>query len=489
MSSTERSDLMPFSKRIRGAAVAGAAVVALTTGMLTGLGPVPGGASSHREAPLIAGDPQVDTTDVYLFRSPDNPDTVTLAASWLPFEEPAGGPNFYRFDDQAFYDFNISNDGDAKAEMVFRYDFTNHTRSGGTFLYNTGPVTSLDDADLSVFQTYDLSRLTFRNVKKKITKPNGKKKTKRFTKTKTQLLVDDAPVVPSRVGDASMPDYPNQLFQPAVTPFLDGSAKTWAGQSDDAFFLDLRVFDLLYGADFSEAGDETLLGFNVHTTALQLPRSFLAKDGDVDANPVVGVWATSSRRSTRVLRPNGTQKHVGRLVQVSRLGMPLVNEVVIPLQDKDRWNASAPKEDGQFLGYVTDPELPKLIEAIYGIPAPATPRDDLVQVFLTGIPGLNQPTGVQPSEMLRLNMTTPVCESGPCAEYSRLGVIGGDVAGFPNGRRLADDVIDIALQVVEGELVGNPNDLADGVDVNPEGFGSSFPYVQVPTSGSDPDPH
>lgn len=480
---------MPSRKRLRGAVVAGAAAVALTTGMLTGLAPVPGGASSHREAPLIAADPQVDTTDVYLFRSPDNPDTVTLVASWLPFEEPAGGPNFYRFDDQAFYDFNISNDGDAKPEMVLRFDFTNHVRSGGTFLYNTGPVTSLDDPDLNVFQTYDLSKLTFRNVKKKIAKPNGKKKTKRFTKTKAQLLVDDAPVVPSRVGDASMPDYPNQLFQPAVTPFLEGSAKAWAGQSDDAFFLDLRVFDLLYGADFSEAGDETLMGFNVHTTALQLPRSLLAKDGNVEANPVIGMWATSSRRSTRVLKANGNQKHVGSLVQVSRLGMPLVNEVVIPLQDKDRWNASQPKDDGQFLGYVTDPELPKLIDAVYGIPAPATPRDDLVQVFLTGIPGLNQPAGVQPSEMLRLNMTTPVCESGPCAQYSRLGVIGGDVAGFPNGRRLADDVIDIALQVVEGELVGNPNDLADGVDVNPEGFDSSFPYVQVPTSGSDPDPH
>ncbi|MGH2674770.1 MAG: DUF4331 domain-containing protein [Actinomycetota bacterium] len=475
--------------RLRVAALAGTATVALTAGVLTGLGPVPGGASSHREAPLISADPQADTTDVYMFRSPDNPDTVTMVASWLPFEEPAGGPNFYRFDDQASYDFNISNDGDAKPEMVLRFDFTDHLRSGGTFLYNTGPVTSLDDPDLNFFQTYDLSKLTFKDVKKKIKRPNGKKRTKRFTKTKTQLLVDDAPVGPSRVGDASMPDYPGQLFQPAVTPFLDGAAKTWAGQSDDAFFLDLRVFDLLYGADFSEAGDETLLGFNVQSIAVQLPRSFLAKDGDVDANPVIGTWATTSRRSTRVLKPNGTQKHVGKLVQVSRLGMPLVNEVVIPIQDKDRWNASRPKDDAQFLSYVTDPELPKLIQAIYGIPAPATPRDDLVQVFLTGIPGLNQPAGVQPSEMLRLNMTTPVCEPGTCPEYSRLGVIGGDVAGYPNGRRLADDVIDISLQVVEGELVGSPNDLADGVDANPEGFGSSFPFAQVPTTGSDPDPH
>jgi hypothetical protein len=475
--------------RLRLAAVAGTATVALTAGALTGLGPIPGGASSHREAPLISGDPQVDTTDVYLFRSPDNPETVTLISSWLPFEEPAGGPNFYRFDDRAVYDFNVSNDGDARAEMVFRFDFANHVRNGGTFLYNTGQVTSLNDPDLNFFQTYDLFKLTFKNVKKKIKTKSGKVKRMKVLKTKKQLLLDDALVPPSRVGDASMPDYPNQLFGPAVTPFLDGAAKAWAGQSDDAFFLDLRVFDLLYGADFSEAGDDTLLGFNAHTIALQLPRSVLAKDGNVEANPVIGMWATSSRRSTRVIRPNGSQRHVGTLAQVSRLGMPLVNEVVIPLHDKDRWNASQPKEDAQFLGYVTDPELPKLIQAIYGIPAPATPRDDLVQVFLTGIPGLNQPAGVQPSEMLRLNMTTPACEPGTCGGYSRLGVIGGDVSGYPNGRRLVDDVIDISIQVVEGELVGNPNDLGDGVDQNPEGFRPSFPYVQVPTTGSDPDPH
>lgn len=475
--------------KLRIAVVAGIAGVAVIAGALTGLGPIPGGASSHREAPLISGDPQVDTTDVYLFRSPDNPDTVTLISSWLPFEEPAGGPNFYRFDDQAVYDFNVSNDGDAKAEMVFRFDFANHLRSGSTFLYNTGQVTSLDDPDLNFFQTYDLFKLTFKKAKKKVKTQSGKVKRKRVLKTKKQLLVDDGLVAPSRVGDASMPDYPNQLFQPAVTPFLDGGARAWAGQSDDAFFLDLRVFDLLYGADFSEAGDETLLGFNVQTIALQMPRSFLAKGGNAEANPVIGMWATSSRRSTRVLKPSGNQKHVGRLIQVSRLGMPLVNEVVIPLQDKDRWNASQPKDDAQFLNYVTDPELPKLMQAIYGIPAPSPPRNDLVQVFLTGIPGLNQPPGVKPSEMLRLNMSTPVCEPGTCGSYSRLGVIGGDVAGYPNGRRLPDDVIDISIQVMEGELVGNPNDLGDGVDQNPEGFRPAFPYVQVPTSGSDPDPH
>jgi hypothetical protein len=166
-----------------------------------------------------------------------------------------------------------------------------------------------------------------------------------------------------------------------------------------------------------------------------------------------------------------------------------VNEVVIAVKDKDRWNSSRPTQDGQFLNYVTNPELPKLIEAIYGIKAPATPRNDLVAVFLTGVEGLNKPPGVRPSEMIRLNMSIAPCEQGTCAEYSRLGVIGGDNAGYPNGRRLADDTLDISLQVVQGELVGNPNDLSDGVLQNDRPFGGTFPYVALPHRGSDPAPH
>ena len=303
-------------------------------------------------------------------------------------------------------------------------------------------------------------------------------------------LVEDAPVVPSRVGDASMPDYQG-LFEAGITP-VPGGGKSWAGQSDDAFYLDLRVFDLLYGAAldgreclFAEGCDDTLAGFNVNTVALQVPKDKLAKGGNPDRNPIIGIWSTTSRRAFRVLKTDGGQSHTGPWVQVSRLGMPLVNEVVVPVGLKDRFNASRPQDDGQFLSFVTDPELPRLVEAIYGIPAPATPRDDLVAVFLTGVPGLNQPEGVTPSEMLRLNMSIAPCTSG----CSRLGVIGGDLAGFPNGRRLSDDVIDIALQVVEGELVGSPNDLNDGVDQNDVPFRDAFPYVALPHSGSDPTPH
>ncbi|MGH2678625.1 MAG: DUF4331 domain-containing protein, partial [Actinomycetota bacterium] len=448
--------------------------------------PAPGSASSHREAPLISSDPQVDTTDVYAFRSPDSPETVTLLASWLPFEEPAGGPNFYAFDDNAMYDLNVSNDGDPKPEIVFRFDFTDSYRNPNTFLYNTGPVDSLSDGDLNFFQTYDLHKLTFKKGTKKIKKQNGTTKTKKVLKTKRELLVDDGTVAPSDVGDASMDDYENELFLPAVTP-VSGGGQAFAGQSDDPFFLDLRIFDLLYGGmGFPESGDETLDGFNVQTTALQVPRSLVARDGNVDGNPVIGVWATASRRGVQILKKNGSEKFEGPLVQVSRLGMPLVNEAVIPVGQKDLWNRSVPKDDGQFLSYVTDPEVPKLVEAIFGVPAPATPRNDLVEIFLTGIAGLNQPAGVAPSEMLRLNLTTPVCEPMACMGYSEEGVIDGDLAGFPNGRRLADDVIDISLNVLE-QLPAQS--LGDGEDVNPEGFRTSFPYVQIPTSGSEADPH
>jgi hypothetical protein len=336
--------------------------------------------------------------------------------------------------------------------VTFRWTFKDNYVSEDTFLYATGPVTSLRDDNLNYFQTYRLEKVT----------RNG-----------TQVLVKNRRVVPSDVGSASMPDYGDLRDAGVTEAGPDGSYRTFAGQAEDPFFLDLRVFDLLYGGDFSESGDDTLAGFNVNSVALQVPRSVLARKGNTGANPIVGIWSTTDRRGVD-----------GRYRQVSRLGMPLVNEVVIPLKDKNRFNASAPRNDGQFLDYVTKPELPKLIEAVYGVPAPAEPRDDLVSVFLTGVEGLNQPAGVTPSEQLRLNMTTPVSN-----DPNSLGVIGGDNQGFPNGRRLADDVIDIALQVVEGELVGQPNDLADGVNANDVEFGDQFPYLALPASGSDASPH
>ncbi len=432
-------------------ALTGLGGVLLATG-LAGLGPNAANSSSHREAPLIAGLPQYDTTDLYAFRSPERRNTVTMIANWIPFEEPAGGPNFYSFATDARYNIKVDNDGDTKPDVTFRWTFKDHYVSDETFLYATGPVTTLRDQNLNYFQTYRLEQIK-----------GGK----------TRVLVKNRRVAPSDVGKASMPDYAKLRAGAVTDAGPKGRYRTFAGQAEDPFFVDLRVFDLLYGGDFSESGDDTLAGFNVNSVALQVPRYALANRGNTGANPIIGLWSTTDRRGVD-----------GRYRQVSRLGMPLVNEVVIPLKDKNRFNASSPSNDGQFLDYVTKPELPKLIEAVYGVDAPAEPRNDLVSVFLTGVDGLNQPAGVTPSEQLRLNMTVPVTE-----DPNSLGVIGGDNQGFPNGRRLADDVLDIALQVVEGELVGSPNDLADGVSENDVEFLDVFPYLALPHSGSDAAPH
>ncbi|HET7736130.1 MAG TPA: DUF4331 domain-containing protein [Nocardioidaceae bacterium] len=443
-----RTPTTPSNRRAWALTAAGGLVMSVG---IAGLGPIAASGSSHREAPLIAGLPQYDTTDVYAFRSPERPKSVTLIANWLPFSEPAGGPNFYAFATDARYNIHVDNDGDAKPEITYRWTFKNHYVTKSTFLAANGPVTSLGDKNLNFYQTYRLEQIK-----------NGR----------STVLVRNNRVVPSRIGDATMPNYASLRNAGVRKVGPGGRFRSFAGQAEDPFFLDLRVFDLLYGGDFSEVGDDTLAGFNVNAVALQVPRGVLAKNGRVAKNPVIGVWSTTERRGVNGFR------------QVSRLGMPLVNEVVIPLKDKDRFNASKPSNDTQFLSYVTKPELPKLIEAVYGVNAPQQPRNDLVSVFLTGVEGLNQPRNVTPSEQLRLNMTTPVT-----GEPDRLGVIGGDNQGFPNGRRLADDVIDIALQVVEGELVGSPNDLGDGVNANDKAFSNTFPYLALPANGSDPQPH
>ncbi|KPI18215.1 Protein of unknown function DUF4331 [Actinobacteria bacterium OK074] len=425
---------------------------ALAAGGLTAAGvsvlePGAASASSHREAPLISGTPQYDNTDLYAFVSPDKPDTTTIIANWIPFEEPAGGPNFYQFADDAQYDLHVDNNGDAQSELIFRYTFKTHVKNKNTFLYNTGAVTSLDDPDLNVTQTYDIDLIKLKNSKV-------------VSKTK---MADDVPVAPSDVGKASMPRY-YPLRDQAVYKLSNG-ATTFAGQADDPFFADLRVFDLLYGGDLSEVGNDTLKGYNVNSVALQVPTDMITESAK---QPIVGIWSTTQRKDAR-----------GTFKQVSRLGNPLVNEVVNPQKDKDKFNASTPDGDAQFLKNVTNPELPKLIEQIYKIPAPDEPRNDLVDVFLKGVKGLNQPPKVTPAEELRLNTSIK-----PTAKPKRLGVLDGDNAGFPNGRRLTDDVIDEALQVVEGELVGSKNDLGDAVDANEKGFGKTFPYLANPTRGS-----
>ncbi|WP_419993699.1 DUF4331 domain-containing protein [Streptomyces boninensis] len=419
----------------------------LATGSVSLLQPRDAAASSHREAPLISGMPQYDNTDVYAFVSPDKADTTTLIANWTPFEEPAGGPNFYPFADDAQHDIHIDNDGDAQGDLIYRWTFKNKFQNGNTFLYNTNQVTSLDDPDLNFRETYDIDLLKL-------------DKQKIVSKTK---IANDIPTAPSNVGRASMPNY--KTLRDQAVKKLPGGNTAFAGQADDPFFLDLRVFDLLYGGDLSEVGNDTVKGYNVNSVALQVPTKVLRQS---EKQPIIGVWSTTQKKNAQ-----------GDFVQVSRLGSPLVDEVVIPVKDKDKFNASSPWNDAQFAKYVTDPELSRLIEKIYKIPAPATPRKDLVSAFLTGVDGLNKPPNVRPAEELRLNTSIP-----PTDQPKRLGVLDGDKAGFPNGRRLTDDVVDIELQVVEGELLGQKNDLGDAVDVNDRDFGKSFPYLALPESGS-----
>jgi len=453
---------MSRNKHFRSAVALLSASAVAVGGSATLLAAEIGTASSHREAPLITGDPKVDNTDVYAFVSPDSPNTTTLIANWIPFEEPAGGPNFYTFAEDARYNLKIDNNGDAEPDITYRWTFqTSDMRGTDTFLYNNGPVTALDDENLLVRQTYTLEKIN----------ADGQAET----------LLENAPVAPSNVGEASMPDYAG-LRARAVSQ-LDNGGHSFAGQADDSFFLDLRVFDLLYGGDLSERGSDTLSGYNVNSVALQVPTNELTAGGD----PVIGVWSTTERPSMQVRNTDGSQSFKGEFVQVSRLGSPLVNEVVVPAGLKDAFNALPPAQDATVapvVNRVKDPEVPKLIEAIYGIPAPETPRDDLVSIFLTGIDGLTKPQGeVVPAELLRLNTSIP-----PAEEPNRLGVLAGDNAGFPNGRRLIDDVVDIEIQALEGAVrtgeIVEPLAEGDKVDENDVPFSQTFPYLALPHSGS-----
>ncbi|MCU7728911.1 DUF4331 domain-containing protein [Actinoplanes sp. KI2] len=451
-------------------------VSALLAGTVYGLGPSTATASSHREAPLVAADPAIDNTDLYAFVSPERPGYVTFIANWQPFEEPNGGPNFYPFAADATYLIKVDSDGDAKPDATFRWTFKNIDKRGtNTFLYNNGPVTSIDDENLLFRQTYTLESS--------------------FHGEPFKVRAQDVPVAPSRVGPASMPDYGTLRAQ--ATRTLPGGWKIFAGQADDPFFLDLRVFDLLYGGNLSETGQDTLAGYNVNTIAIQVPFKDVALGGDAKRNPVVGLWTTTERDRVRVA--DGSS--YGGKVQVSRLGNPLVNEVVVPAGLKDTFNATPPDRDAKIpalVKRVTNPEVPQLIQKIYQVPAPATPRNDLVEIFLTGITtkaggpikaDLNSqlnnadvPAGrFTPSEQLRLNLSVPV--SG---QPNRLGVLGGDLQGFPNGRRLTDDVVDIELQALEGAAqTGKLVDAlakGDAVDANNQPFGAKFPYVALPNS-------
>jgi len=462
------------------AGIAASGLLALTLAAV----PNAGLASSHREAPLISKDPGADNTDLYAFVSPDKPDTVTIIANYIPLEEPAGGPNFAAFDDDVRYEIHIDNSGDSKEDITYQFDFKTKLRNPNTFLYNTNTIDKLDDHDWNMPQFYNVTRVS-----------DGKSK----------KIGENIPTPPVNIGPRSTPNY--EALAAAAVKKISDNIKVFAGQRDDPFYVDLgSIFDLGGLRPFNNAhlasldpaaGVDGVGGYNTHTIAIQVPIDQLTRDGkkaDKTKMPVLGIYASASRMSRRVLRDDGTQESSGKYIQVSRLGNPLINEVIIPLGGKDYWNSQDPSKDKQFQKYYETPELAGLINLLY----PALPdtrtsgRTDLSLILLTGVPGLNF-TGNTAADLLRLNVSVkPTADVG---QGNVLGVLNGDLAGFPNGRRLEDDVTDIELRALAdgyGSFLNSnfglpnlsPNNLVgDGVNANDMPFLSSFPYVATPHQG------
>lgn len=462
-------------------------------------------ASSHREAPLIVADPLADNTDTYAFRStePGRGGFVTLIANWIPFEEPSGGPHFYKFDDTVLYEIKVDNTGDGEEDISYEFRFKSQFKNPNTILGMAAPnqalagtggieplITSLDDPDYNEPQIYSVTRVE---------------------RHRRVVLARGLVTPPNNIGERTTPNYEAALAQPAVYD-LPAGGRVFAGQRDEGFYIDVGgVFDTLKLKTIAATGGvDSTAGFNVNTIAIEVPIQALTRDGGLPSGPtagnaVIGVWATSSRRTTSVLRGNLDQRDTnddedypagakGGYRQVSRLGEPLVNELIIPLGLKDRFNASYPKDDSQFAQFVQDPQLAQLMKAVFGINIPSAPRSDLVAIFATGIP-VNPVTGPnyttflsdgKPHEMMRLNLAI-----APSASPSRLGLLGGDVSGFPNGRRVFDDVVDIALRAVAGGTpftpatnIGPNNAIGDGVANNDVPFLQRFPYLGTPHSGN-----
>jgi hypothetical protein len=514
------------------------AVLALTAGALAivlllvyGPGPHGAKASSHAEAPLISQDPRADNTDLYAFVSPEDTSTVTMIANYIPLEAPASGPNFYSFDDNVLYEIKVDNNGDGQADIGYQFRFTTTTRHPDTFLYNTGPITSLDSENWNRPQTYDVTLVHFKKDGK--VEEGGKNR---------PVVLNDHPIPtpPDNIGPRSTPNY-DALAASAVTN-LGGGIKVFAGQRDDPFYVDLgSIFDLAGLRPFNPfhlipivpptAGRDALKNYNTHSIEIQVPIAQVAKD----PNKNIGIYASASRQKETVLRNDGTKDAHGPWVQISRLGNPLINEVVIPLGDKDYWNREDPAGDSQFEHYYSSPEVSRLENLLYGRPSTActgpnnthcgppnghvggvlenideTGRTDLDAILLTGFRAgdfnLNF-TGSTPADLLRLNTddfkpgVNGACRGGSSSDEGqpdRLGVLANpapDLCGYPNGRRLEDDVIDIDLRVFAqgyGEYLNTnfklpdkmPNDgLGDGVDTNDVAFSHTFPYVASPHQG------
>jgi len=482
---------------------------ALAAGLLAGICvvPLPARASSHREAPAISEDPAVDDTDAYAFVSPEHPDKVVLIGNWFPGEEPSAGPNYYRFSDAARYRINVDNDGKLPVEdIVYEFAFQTEVLSAadptGTFLAATGPIDSLDSPHYNLRQYFTVTKIVDGVRGAAITQDvNG------------QRLLSP----PCNIGPFSTPNYP-ALANAAIYDIGDG-VRVFAGQRDDAFFLDLgAVFDGLQirpvtGTLFQDnparlgqpgGGKDALAGFNVQTIAVEVPTSQLV----TAAQPILGLYTSASRPTMRIRGEQG-DTFSGDFVQVSRLGFPLVNELFdsIPAL-KDQYNRAEPGGDFDVITLqprLKNPELTGLFKALFpqafttmNLP-PQDQRSDLVAAILLGVPGLNMiGSSPAPADLLRLNTSLGAAKQPGANGYSRLGVIGGDTTGFPNGRRPWDDVVDIELRVAAGVLykaliapdgpdfnVAPNNLLSDGVDVNDYSYLDTFPFLANPTGGKD----
>jgi len=465
--------------------------------------------SSHREAPEISKDPVADSTDLYAFVSPDNPDTVTLIANYVPLEGPDGGPNFYEFGNDVVYTVNIDNDSDGDADIVYEFRFETDVTDPGTFLYNTGPITSLTSGSWNRRQRFSVTRIDH----------NGR----------ATLLGSELACPPCNIGPLSTPDYPS-LAQAAVHD-LPGDVRVFAGQRAEGFYVDLgAIFDLgvlrpfeqdhttfgLTGTGIGKmaAGVNATKSLNVHSIAIQVPVAELTSNrrtpsGVGAPNAVIGVWTAAYRQKVRMWDGEGDHVWAGPYVQVSRLGNPLVNEVLIPMGKKDYWNSQAPAGDHQFAPFYANPQLAQLLPVLYPGVFPnlaaynaGTPnRADLVAILLTGlpagvVPGFQNFTGTTQADMLRLNMAVP-----PASSPQNTGILGGDLAGFPNGRRVFDDVVTIEVRALAGAVLDlvdpsfTPDAAAGAVDqgltsspadtaaMGTENYLPSFPYLGVPASG------
>jgi hypothetical protein len=467
--------------------------------------------SSHREAPEISKDPVADSSDLYAFISPEAPDRVAMIANYVPLQGPDGGPNFYEFGDEVLYEINIDNDCDGIADITYQFQFSSEITIPTTFLYNVAPIRSLADPNWNRRQTYSVTRVD-----------RG---------SEPVLLASGVPCPPCNIGPLSTPAYPS-LAASAITTIAPGT-RVFAGQRAEGFYVDLgAIFDLgdlrpfeedhtMYGLTNTglgkmAAGVNSTAGVNVHSIAIEVPVADLTTNGSrpssvTDAAAVIGVWTTASRQKVHVAgNTPGADLQAGPFVQVSRLGNPLFNEVIIPMAKKDYWNSQSPADDSQFASHVANPELAGLLPALYpgvfpnlaAFNAMSTARADLLAILLTGIPsgvvrGFQNYTGSTQADMLRLNVAIPPTTSGA----SNLGLIGGDPAGYPNGRRVFDDVATIEIRAVAGAtlplvdptfkadaaagavsmgLTSGPTDLTA---MGTETYLPNFPFLGTPHSG------